>query len=907
MSVYQPLISVHLNEGFHYLKYLCVLFIFITLPLYATSAVQSVLFKPWNYPSVSEVRGKTAGCQFDCIQLPKVKKYKELESHRLFASIKSQFLNDIQELKDLAPHFVGSKFDENINVFYNNIHKPSEDFKTFLLPLYEETRVHLRCLLTKMKCYKRCYQNDDIYSQTKDYIASVLQDCLEGIDLCPAGVYGRFKHSYIDLEASEAGLIGRLFKVRKTLFHEFIHSFLADSKRKGIIDISSGMDTHWANSFYNLFCDELKLPSVHDQFAPSSLSKKLVMDFMSLAELSVSRSTIVRKLANDWSDNLKNILQQEGMSKWETDDITVSDFSSDIAETLSNKLFKPISSWLGTKKNEDLGLGDLIDKKGENVYSLVRYREKLLAWVTRKLIGSQNNHLKESKVRVFTVISKSTNNNLYIGTMGGVFFWVFEHDQCFRVGKKCIFEADNHTTLELSHLTSTDFFSQPEVYALLTQALDQTDRPEDIASFFMNPDITDKLCKARLWLTNTLSNQLTFKLVHNSGDFNKILCQCVCDKIINSGEGLVSPKILSWLINTPLLEPVLLNLQKYGLDITSITPSLCSWQISDFSEESIKQLLTPNDCRRLFKQAYILNQKKLLSCLLLTGNCDKLISLLRDNLEILLDFFECRDILPGVAYLLGRYDVNGKDVNGDTILSVATNKGHVESVKALLAAGAITDFEDTLGVSPLYSAASKGDVGCVKALLMATDIRVNAQGESGLTALACAAINGHAECIKLLLAAGACVNIESDDGSTPLNYAAGKGHLECVKVLRRVDGIHVNKRDINRYSPLQNAAMEGYQACVAELLRAKNIEVNQRTRLFGCTALMLAIECKKSKCARALIRDSRTDLNTLCYPWSFPLGQARKYQLTWVELMLEYNSRFSLWKTLVMEFFGLVF
>ena len=115
---------------------------------------------------------------------------------------------------------------------------------------------------------------------------------------------------------------------------------------------------------------------------------------------------------------------------------------------------------------------------------------------------------------------------------------------------------------------------------------------------------------------------------------------------------------------------------------------------------------------------------------------------------------------------------------GQTPLSWAGEKGHLEVVKLLLGAGAKVDSKDD---------------------------------RYGQTPLSWAAENGHLEVVKLLLGAGANVNSKDDKyGRTPLSWAGYHGHLEVVKwlVLRGVPDITSDEYYVNA---LQAASIEGHE------------------------------------------------------------------------------------------------
>ena len=105
-------------------------------------------------------------------------------------------------------------------------------------------------------------------------------------------------------------------------------------------------------------------------------------------------------------------------------------------------------------------------------------------------------------------------------------------------------------------------------------------------------------------------------------------------------------------------------------------------------------------------------------------------------------------------------DVNAVSENGWWPLGLAVNRGHLEMVARLLAAGAQVDRQDK---------------------------------ESQLTPLHMAAIKGYGKICALLIEKGADVNAKGPDGRTPLYYAARYRHKGICSLLKEKGGILAEK------------------------------------------------------------------------------------------------------------------
>ena len=150
---------------------------------------------------------------------------------------------------------------------------------------------------------------------------------------------------------------------------------------------------------------------------------------------------------------------------------------------------------------------------------------------------------------------------------------------------------------------------------------------------------------------------------------------------------------------------------------------------------------------------------------------------------------------PQPALERQRVGVNTPDVDGSTPLQWAAHWNDLETVKALLAAGAKANAANRYGVTPLHEAATIGSAPILSALLRAGATADAVYGE-GETALMLAARSGNVESVKLLLEANADANAaEKFRGQTALMLAASENHAPVVKALLAA-GARPNTRSV---------------------------------------------------------------------------------------------------------------
>jgi ankyrin repeat protein len=138
--------------------------------------------------------------------------------------------------------------------------------------------------------------------------------------------------------------------------------------------------------------------------------------------------------------------------------------------------------------------------------------------------------------------------------------------------------------------------------------------------------------------------------------------------------------------------------------------------------------------------------------------------------------------LDSVSLLLGR----GASPNRrDSPLSEAITFGHVDVVRALIAAGAKVDLVESTGVNLMHWATLTNRADVIPELAKA-GVAINAVDEHGYTPLMYAATIdfGDTTTIDALLASGADRTIRNASGRTPLQQAQRLGLLRLAQALR---------------------------------------------------------------------------------------------------------------------------
>jgi ankyrin repeat protein len=182
--------------------------------------------------------------------------------------------------------------------------------------------------------------------------------------------------------------------------------------------------------------------------------------------------------------------------------------------------------------------------------------------------------------------------------------------------------------------------------------------------------------------------------------------------------------------------------------------------------------------------------------------------------------------------LLSGADIEARDDENDTPLTLAAAGGHAKLVKALLEKRADVDATNHSRATALSGASEKGHVEVVK-LLLASGANVNLKNADGMTPLALAAANGHAMVAEMLLEEGADLKARTNNGDTALSVASTKGHVDVVKLFLKW-GERAKPEDLNVEAALTQAVRGGHAEIVKHLIpkaggiRLKNCGSSER-------------------------------------------------------------------------------
>ncbi|KAL2843948.1 ankyrin repeat-containing domain protein [Aspergillus pseudoustus] len=256
-------------------------------------------------------------------------------------------------------------------------------------------------------------------------------------------------------------------------------------------------------------------------------------------------------------------------------------------------------------------------------------------------------------------------------------------------------------------------------------------------------------------------------------------------------------------------------------------------------------------------------------------------------------------------------DVNARDSDKRTALSIAAEKGYTAVVQLLLQTADVdANSQDCYGCTPLLKAAECGHGSVVRLLLENSGINVDLANCGGETPLSRGAQQGHAQIVKMLVETGK-PDVNSRDTRydlSPIGWAAMSGHVEVVRVLLESDsgrrrnqeidlntpdkeyrrtplfwashyghsavmrlllatgrvevlGLDEDSFDVNCRIPILAAAQEGDEELMEVLLRSEQVDVNSSTWDDGRTPLSLAAQFGHEGIVKLLLETGKVRVN----------------------------------------------
>jgi ankyrin repeat protein len=131
-----------------------------------------------------------------------------------------------------------------------------------------------------------------------------------------------------------------------------------------------------------------------------------------------------------------------------------------------------------------------------------------------------------------------------------------------------------------------------------------------------------------------------------------------------------------------------------------------------------------------------------------------------------------------------------RNQRGHTLLFIAAQNGHTDTVRLLLGRGTPIEAATSDGETALLIASQNGHTYTVR-FLLDRGAFIEATTQNGWTPLFAAALYGHTNTVRLLLDRCAKIEAACPNGTTPLFIAIQRRYLEIIKLLI-LQGAHVN-------------------------------------------------------------------------------------------------------------------
>ncbi|XP_046569110.1 protein VAPYRIN-like [Haliotis rubra] len=155
-------------------------------------------------------------------------------------------------------------------------------------------------------------------------------------------------------------------------------------------------------------------------------------------------------------------------------------------------------------------------------------------------------------------------------------------------------------------------------------------------------------------------------------------------------------------------------------------------------------------------------------------------------------------------------DINSRGKCGWTPVMIAAEGGRRELVDLLVRRGCDLSLTDDDGNTILHVASIKGHLKIVRYILSKKTVDVNITGHCTRTAVMVAARFGHRKVFDVLVKNGSDLSTVDSDGNNSLHTACIGGHVEIVKYILNNVSVDINSRGHNGKTPLMFAINFGH-------------------------------------------------------------------------------------------------
>ncbi|KOO30698.1 ankyrin repeat [Chrysochromulina tobinii] len=210
------------------------------------------------------------------------------------------------------------------------------------------------------------------------------------------------------------------------------------------------------------------------------------------------------------------------------------------------------------------------------------------------------------------------------------------------------------------------------------------------------------------------------------------------------------------------------------------------------------------------------------------------------------------------ALLRAGADVGLKSRSMSCALSMAAEEGYTDVVDILIEAGAELDLPDDDGFTPLGTACENGHERAARALIEASS-DPNYARRNGWTHLITAAYNGYPNVVRTLTQGGANPNLAKENGYNAVIAAAYNGFDEMVATLLSL-GAEADAAMSNGWNAMMVACAQGHAKVVARLCEA-HAQVDYARQSNGFSALMAAASSAHGATCANILLQHRANVN----------------------------------------------